>query len=144
MKQKKQLLSVLSILIIVAIVVLWAWHKENWWLLLAIPFSIFFFSNGHAVANSLGYVLTFVLGHMLFTLVSGHFQFAVWSWFFFLCALMAYASACIIYGTEKSNWEKKAKTNGDNRTFEKYEEDEFLNSPEIKKIISDTVDKYKK
>lgn len=120
---------------------LWAWHKDNWWLLLAIPFSIFFFSNSQTVGTSLGYVLTFVLIHIIYTLISGHFQFTVWSWFFFLSGLMSYAFANIIYGSEKNNWENIAKTKGDNRTFEEYERDQFLNDPEIKKTTLDIIDK---
>ena len=56
---------------------------------------------------------------------------------------MSYSAACLIFGTEKSNWEKQAKINGDNRTFEEYEKDSFLNSPEIKEMTQKIVDKYK-
>jgi hypothetical protein len=37
----------------------------------------------------------------------------------------------------------QAKINGDNRTFEEYEKDNFLNSPEIKEMTQKIVDKYK-
>ena len=144
MKQKKTIPIVIAIIIIVATVVLWAWHKDNWWLFLGIPFSLFFFSNAQTVRSSLGYVLTFVLGHIVYTLVTGQFQFAVWSWFFFLCGLMSCAAASVIFGLEESNWEKQAKLNGDNRTFEEYEKDKFLNSPEIKEMTEKLADKYKK
>lgn len=60
---------------------------------------------------------------------------------FFVCGLISYASAVIIYGSEKSNWEKQSKLNGDNRTFEEYEKDEFLNSPEIKKFNKRSIKK---
>ena len=133
-----------AIVVIVATVVLWASHKDNWWLLLGIPFSLFFFSNAQTVRSSLGYVLTFVLGHIVYTLVTGQFQFAVWSWFFFLCGLMSCAAASVIFGLEESNWEKQAKLNSDNRTFEEYEKDKFLNSPEIKEMTEKLADKYKK
>jgi hypothetical protein len=144
MRQNKKTLTVIAITLIILVIVLWAWHKNNWWLLLGIPFSLFFFSNAQTVRHSLGFVLTFVLGHIVYTLVSGHFQFAVWSWFFFLCGLMSSAAASLIFGTEESNWEKQAKINGDTRTFEEYEKDKFLNSPEIKEITEKIVDKYKK
>ena len=143
MKQNKLIPIVIAIIIIVATIVLWAWHKDNWWFLLAIPFSLFFFSNGQTIGSSLGYILTFVLGHIVYSLVTGHFEFTVWSWFFFLCGLMSYAAASIILGTEKSNWEKQAKLNGDNRTFEEYEKAEFLNSPDIKEMKEKLLDKYK-
>ena len=110
---------------------------------MGIPFSFFFFSNKQTVGDSLGFFITFVFGHIIYTAVTGHFQFAVWSWFFFLCGLMSYSAACLIFGTEKSNWEKQAKINGDNRTFEEYEKDSFLNSPEIKEMTQKIVDKYK-
>ena len=143
MRHNKTALIIAAAIIIVLTIVLWAWHKDNWWLLLGIPFSFFFFSNKQTVGHSLGFVITFVIGHIIYTAVIGHFQFAVWSWFFFLCGLMSYASACIIFGTEQSNWEKQAKINGDNRTFEEYEKDKFLNSPEIKEMTQKIVDKYK-
>ncbi len=144
MRQNKTILTVIAIIGIVSTIFLWAWHKDNWWLLFGIPFSLFFFSNSQTVGSSLGYVLTFVLGHIVYTLVTGHFQFAVWSWFFFLSGLMSYAPASIILGTEQSNWEKEAKLNGDNRTFEEYEKDKFLSSTEIKEITERLFDKYKK
>jgi hypothetical protein len=136
----KTTLKVIAIIVIISIISLWAWYKSNWWLLLGIPFSLFFFSNSKSVGTSLGYVLTIVLIHML-----GKFQFTVSSWFFFLCGLMSYAFACLIYGTEQSNREKKAKTLGDNRTFEEHEEESenqrFLNSPWFKNYLEEKLKK---
>lgn len=109
----KTTLKVIAIILIISIISLWAWHKNNWCLLLGIPFSLFFFSNSKSVGTSLGYVLTIVLIHMV-----GKFQFSVSSWFFFLCGLMSYAFACLIYGTEQSNLEKHAKILDDNTAFD--------------------------
>ena len=144
MKPKKTILTLIAIAVIILTITLWAWHKDNWWLLLGIPFSLLFFNNKETVGKSLGYVLTFVLGHIIYTLISGNFQFGVWSWFFFLCGLISYIAANAIYGLEQTNWEKEAKLNGDNRTFEEHERDEFLNSPEIKELTDNIVNQYKK
>lgn len=125
MKQNKTIPLVIAIIIILATIVGWAWHKDNWWLLLGIPFASFFFGNGHGVGRSLEYVLTLVFGHIIYTLVIGNFQFTVWSWFFFLCGLMSYGAVSIILGTEKSNWEKQSKLDCDNRTFKEYLKEKY-------------------
>ena len=143
MRKKKTTLTGLAFTFIIFSIVLWSWHKGNWWLLLGIPFSLLFFSNKETVGRSLGYVLVFVLGNVLYTFMVGSFHFAVWSWFFFLCGLSSFAAASAIFGTEKSNWEEQAKLHGDNRTFEEYEKDNFLNSPEIKQIMEEVTEKYK-
>jgi hypothetical protein len=143
MRKNNIILTLIAATIIIAIIVFWAWHKNNWWLLLGIPFSLFFFSNAQTVGHSLGYILTVVIVHIVYSAITGHFEFRVWSWFFFICGFMSYAAACIINGTEQSNWEKKARVNGDNRTFDEYEREKFLNSPEIKEITEKIIEKYK-
>jgi hypothetical protein len=144
LKYNKATLTIIAAVIIISIIVLWSWHKNNWWLLLGIPFSLFFFNNVQAVGNSLGYVLTFVIGHIIYSAIEGHFEFTVWSWFFFLCGLMSYAAACLIYGSQQSNWEKQTNISGDKRMFEEYERDKFLSNPQIKEMTEKFFDKYKK
>ncbi len=140
MRKNKTKLSVIAIIVIIVTIVTWAWHKDNWWLLFGIPFSLFFFSNAETVGSSLGFVLTFVLCHIVYTLIDGHFQFTVWSWFFFLCGFMSYLAATLINGTERSNWKKQAKLNGDTKTFDEYERDKFLNTPEMKAMTEKIID----
>ncbi len=140
---KRSILISLFFIVISAIVIFWSWDKSNWWYILGIPFSLFFFSNKVVVRSNLGYVLTFVLVHIFITFVDGHFLFTVWSWFYFLIGFISCCSACIIFGTEESNWKKQAELMGDIRSFEEKEMDEFLNSKEIKGMTEKIIESHK-